>query len=66
MPGAWAHSFYWQADTQGAPAAAPPVASYPAWQTTIIIGSGFGAVQVAWEWLQHRRAAREGVTHGDR
>lgn len=59
MPGAWAHSHYWARDEAAPPAAAAPTAAgYHTWQTTIIIGSGFAAAQVMWDWLQRRRKER--------
>jgi len=61
MPGAWAHSHYWANATPSTVVDPTPagVAGYPAWQTSVILGGGFGATQVAWEWLQQRRAQRE-------
>jgi len=57
MPGAAFHSNYWQ--TAGPPSTeADPaviVSGYPAWQTSVILGGGFGASQIAWEWIQRKR-----------
>lgn len=52
MPiGAWAHSHYWREKTPQAPPAggAPGIGGYPEWQSTVIIGSLFGSLQVLWE-----------------
>lgn len=55
MPTAALHSHYW-AGVEDTPA--PPVepgasvdGGYVPWQTTVILGGGFGVTQVAWEWL---------------
>ena len=55
MPGAWAHSNYWANATPSTVVdAAVQVTGYPAWQTSVIIGSGFGASQAVWEWVRDR------------
>lgn len=62
MPTAAFHSNYWSV-----PAADPPppgtgasvAGGYVPWQTTVVIGGGFGVTQVIWEWLAARRASRE-------
>ena len=57
MPGAAFHSNYWanaNPSTVVDPVV-PGVAGYPAWQTSVILGGGFGATQIAWEWIQRKR-----------
>jgi hypothetical protein len=52
MPGAAFHSHYWQGDGGGTPpATVPVVGGYPAWQTSVILGGGFGVMQAVWEWI---------------
>lgn len=51
----WGHSHYWANATPSTVADAAPMTGYPAWQTSVIIGSGFGASQVVWDWLRERR-----------
>lgn len=54
----WAHSHYW-AGTQ-APDGPPPAAGasarggYTPWMTTVIVGSLFGVLQVAYEWAMRK------------
>lgn len=56
MPSGAFHSQYW-AGSADAPAPPQTGASanggYVPWQTTVVIGSGFGMTQVAWEWVLH-------------
>lgn len=49
----WAHSKYWQAHEPEPPveAGASADGGYIPWQTTVIFGSGFGAMQVVWMWV---------------
>lgn len=62
MPTAALHSNYWAGSADAPPD--PPetgianVVSYPHWQTTVTVGSGFGVSQVVWEWLVARAKAR--------
>ena len=56
MPTAALHSQYWAVQST---AVAPPelaVPGYPMWQASVICGSGFGAMQAAWEWTRDRVA----------
>lgn len=52
MPTAACHSFYWE-DKQDGPPPDPPTSagavSYPTWQMTVTMGSGFGALQALYE-----------------
>ena len=55
MPGASFHSNFWAGSADiPVPPAVTTVLGYPAWQTTITIGGGFGVTQVVWEWLVAR------------
>ena len=63
MPTLWAHSHFW--NVSGTPSTiADPVAvtGYPAWQTSVILGSGFGASHIIWDWLEARKQARVTTT----
>jgi hypothetical protein len=56
MPSAAFHANYWATpspppDPPGTGASAN--GGYIPWQTTVVMGSGFGVTQVAWEWLVH-------------
>lgn len=61
MPTAALHSHFWSQDTQEIPPeiGASAAGGYTPWQTTVIIGGGFGVTQIAWEWLVARRTSRE-------
>jgi hypothetical protein len=55
MPTLWAHSHYWSRQST---VAQPPetgsstgVVGYPAWQASVIIGSGLGSMQGLYERL---------------
>lgn len=55
MPTQWAHSFYFNnSSTEAAPTPSPvTVKHYPAWQPTVMMGSGFGVViGLCLEWLR--------------
>ena len=55
MPTLWAHSHYWATPSAPAvPYTAGNFTGYPGWQTSVILGSGFGVSQVIWEWLADR------------
>lgn len=52
MPiGAWAHSHYWRFDSQEpvGGGGASDQGMYPAWQTTVLLGMGFGGLQQLWD-----------------
>lgn len=52
MPiGAWAHSHFWRYGTPspGGGGGWSDGASYPGWQTTVLLGMGFGGLQGLWE-----------------
>lgn len=62
MPGLWSHSFYWsgsgdagEPDPPDTPGSTSIFGGYPAWQSVVILGSGFGPLQQAWEWLRRRQ-----------
>jgi hypothetical protein len=65
MPGAAFHSYYWSVQAPDVPigAGASSAGGYVPWQTSIIAGSGLGALQIAYEWLMARRGRKD--THGD-
>jgi hypothetical protein len=68
MPSAALHSQYWAA-TAAPASGASQVVSYPLWQTTITLGSGFGALQAVYDTLTTRTTTRtttQDVTHGNR
>lgn len=47
MPGAWAHSLYWQTQTVEPPATGASANNgYVPWMTTVTIGSLFGPLQM--------------------
>jgi hypothetical protein len=53
MPSAACHSLFWAVPS--APAAPPGTGAsanggYIPWQTSVVMGSGFGVTQVVWEW----------------
>jgi hypothetical protein len=54
------HSHFWSGS---ADAPLVPVVSanggYVAWQTTVIVGSGFGFTQVVWDWLLARTTTQD-------
>ena len=56
MPSAWAHSHYWQHERADAPegqVGASARGGYVPFQTTVTIGSLFGAVQALYErWVK--------------
>ena len=55
MPTASLHSHYWAGSADAPPApSAVDQASYPKWMTSITVGSGFGVLQVVWEWAMRR------------
>jgi hypothetical protein len=58
MPGLWAHSHYWANANPSTVVDLPAVGGYPGWQTSVILGSGLGAAQVAWDWIVEQRAKR--------
>jgi len=61
----WAHSQYWAGTEE------PPITlgasrgnAYVPWQTSVIVGGGFGVTQVIWEWAVDRIAEKV-KAHGD-
>jgi hypothetical protein len=64
-PLSWGHSQFWDGDAEGGGAPVTAGASsdggYVTWQTSVLVGGGFGVTQVVWEWLVERRAARKSV-----
>lgn len=56
MPTAALHSAYWKSRAAGpAPeTGASGAGGYVPWQTTVVIGGGFGVMQVAWEWARNK------------
>ena len=68
MPTGALHSHYWAGpSTPAIPpgTGASAAGGYPVWQTTVVVGSGFGVTQVIWEmaieqWrdIWSRRASR--------
>jgi hypothetical protein len=56
MPTLWAHSHYWSNANPSTVVDLPAVGGYPGWQTSVILGSGFGISQVIWEWMADRNA----------
>ena len=61
MPTAALHSQYWAGSADAPDPPDPPETGdsanngYVPWQTTVVIGGGFGVTQVVWEWLVARR-----------
>ena len=53
MPTAACHSFFWAGSADAPAPPDPPTSgsqvSYPTWQTTITIGSGFGVLQAVYD-----------------
>lgn len=61
MPTLWAHSAFWaNASPSTVADPVPQFVAYPAWQSAVIIGSGFGAAQHWWE--QWRSDGRKTTT----
>lgn len=64
----WGHSHYWAGATSGGETPPPDPelggsagGSYVPWQvTTVTFGAGFGAVQIAYDWLVQRKEGRRG------
>lgn len=55
----WGHSQYWQIQAVPPPVVASPLKRYPVWQTSVIVGGGFGVMQVIWEmWVQTPKAEK--------
>ena len=54
MPTAAVHSLFWASTVVGEGGNPAPGVSaaggYVPWQTSIVIGSGFGVTQVVWDW----------------
>ncbi len=60
MPTAALHSHYW-AGSNGTPVALTSgPASYPIWQTSIIVGSGLGVLQALYERWQASQTPPKG------
>lgn len=60
-PLSWGHSQYWDGDAEGGTPVTPGASSdggYVTWQTSVLVGGGFGVTQVVWEWLVDRRARK--------
>lgn len=56
MPTAAMHSHYWAGSDGAGPATGASAAGgYVPWQTTVVIGMGFGALHGLWERLWRRR-----------
>lgn len=52
LPLIYAHGQFW--DTSSGEAPPSPTSSpngYPTWQTSVVVGGGFGVTQVIWEWV---------------
>jgi hypothetical protein len=57
MPTGALHSHYWGGSVN--PSSPPQTGAssaggYVPWQTTVVLGGGFGVTQVVWEWLCDR------------
>lgn len=67
MPTAALHSHYWATDTQETPPqiGASGAGGYVPWQTSVIVGGGFGVTQVVWEWAMRRMREKGTRIHGN-
>lgn len=48
------HSQYWQGPHGAGTPNTVPTPRYPAWNTSVIVGGGFGVMQAVWEWVVAR------------